>query len=637
MKQNAPGMIIFFTAVVLVSALLMLFTGSRAVSMPTENGGADLTGLDLHTEIAAVQPGGMEYYPNLYIAPGEFENAPAPRAFTDADKSQVQFGTYRVTLRLPAGGTYALRAMAINFAQRLWIDGVEQEAVGRPGEDAQSTKPAARTVLCVFTPQSETTEIVLQYANFVYRGGGEAYPLYVSEYGNIIHMEQNLLFRGCMIAGCMLTIFVFYLGMYLFFQRRPYFLAFGISCLAIAVHGLLVGQKFLTRLLPGLDWYAAMKLEYISLIVMIAAFILYIAGMFPGLLHRKGLRAYLGFCAVYLLVVLATQPSLYSWGLLLFQAVSVPYGLYIIVRLLLRMRRSREAENLLIMAGGCAFLVGILSEAYLHSRAVQIGVSGLDQPAMLAFIFANMVALAVRYARTERELMEMTELDRLKTDFINQASHDLKTPVAAMGLALQRLEDVRDEARRARFLSTARRSQGDMARLVGNMLSVARLDSGSQRYQIAPLPVEELCVKIQEKYEDVLELAGVELDVSADTQGDILCDENLLWSVLDNLVYNALRYTPRGGAIRIRAHGDGRFISLTVSDTGPGVPPEHLPRIFERGYVAGEKGGTGMGLYIVKTTIEGMGGTVAAGAAPGGGAAFTVRLPARTENFCRIT
>lgn len=632
-RRNTLGVGIFFTAVILVGALLMQFTGTGAVSVPTLGGAADLSGLDLHAQIAAVQPGGFAYYPDRHLAPGGFEGAPAPRAFTDADKFHVQTGTYRVTLRLPAGRTYALRAMAINFSQRLWIDGIEQEAVGWPGEDAAATQPAARTVLCVFTPQSDETEFVLQYSNFVYRGGGEAYPLYLSEYQNIIHMEQSLLFRACMIAGCTLTIFVFYLGLYLFFQRKPYFLAFGVSCLAIAVHSLLVGQKFLTRLLPDLGWYAAMKLEYLALVVMIAAFILYIAGMFPGLLHKKGLSAYIGFCSVFLLVVLATPPSLFSWGLPVYQAVSVPYGLYIIARLLMRMRRSRELENLLILAGGCAFLGAIIAESYLHSRAVQTGISGLDQPAMLVFIFTNMVALSVRYARTERELGEMTELNRMINDFINQASHDLKTPVAAMGLTLQRLEEVHGEQERARFLSAARRSQGDMARQVGNLLSVARLDAGSQQYKIAPLPVENLCTQIQDKYEDALELHGVELDVGADTRGKILCDQNLLWSVLDNLVYNALRYTPMGGCIRVEAHRAGEHITLTVSDTGPGIPPDHLPHIFARGYMAGDKGGTGMGLYIVKTAMEGMGGSVKVCSAPDGGAVFMLTFPAEMEKL----
>lgn len=138
----------FFAAVILVAALLMQFTGTGAVSVPTSGGAADLSGLDLHAQIAAVQPGGLPTTPPT-PCPRRVRGRPAPRAFTDADKSQVQTGTYRVTLRLPAGRTYALRAMAVNFAQRLWIDGVEQEAVGWPGEDAATTDPAARTILCV--------------------------------------------------------------------------------------------------------------------------------------------------------------------------------------------------------------------------------------------------------------------------------------------------------------------------------------------------------------------------------------------------------------------------------------------------------------------------------------------------------
>lgn len=169
-----------------------------------------------------------------------------------------------------------------------------------------------------------------------------------------------------------------------------------------------------------------------------------------------------------------------------------------------------------------------------------------------------------------------------------------------------------------------------MARQVGNLLSVARLAAGSQQYKIEPLPVEGICAQIQDKYEDALELHGVELDVGADTKGEIRCDQNLLWSVLDNLVYNALRYTPKGGSIRVKARRAGERIALTVSDTGPGFPPEHLPHIFARGYMARDKG---MGLYIVKTAMEGMGGWVEAGSAPEGGASFTLTFPAKPEKF----
>lgn len=110
-----------------------------------------------------------------------------------------------------------------------------------------------------------------------------------------------------------------------------------------------------------------------------------------------------------------------------------------------------------------------------------------------------------------------------------------------MELALQRLAEAKDEKQRSRFLSATLNNQEDMARLVGNLLWVAQPETGSLHYRIVPLPVEKLCVKIQKKYEDTLETHGVELDISTDTLGGaILCDENLLWSILDNLIYNAL-------------------------------------------------------------------------------------------------
>lgn len=637
MKTKAANTVLFFGIIALLFSAISVFTAVPSTEISVEEGGADLTGIDLSREVAAVRPERFDYYPGVYLSPGSFDGAPAPRYFTDADKSDYQYGTFRVTLRLSAGKTYAVRAMAINFSQRTWIDGVEQEPVGWPGETAKDTIPAAHEAVYVFTPGSDTTEIVMQYANFVYRGGGEPYPLYISSYQNIARLEQLSLFRACIVVGCMFTIFVFYMGMYLFFQRRGYFLAFAVSCLAVAVRSLLIGEKFLIRLWPDVSWYGAMAAEYIGLVVTVSAFILYIAGMFPGLLHKWGLRLYMGFSAAFALLSLVTPPLIYSRFLIVYQAVSVLYGIYMIVLLVRHILKHRELESALVLAGGGLFLAAIIAEAYLHSRVMRFGLSGIDQPAMMVFVFANMIALAVRYARTERELLDMTELNRMKTEFLNQASHDLKTPVAAMGLALQRLAEVKDENQRGRFVSAALKNQADMARLVGNLLSVARLETGSLRYRIAPLPMEKLCVKIQKKYEDTLEAHGVELDVSTDTLGEILCDEDLLWSVLDNLIYNALRYTQKGGVIRVMATREGERIVLVVSDNGCGILPEHLPHIFERGYMAGDKGGTGMGLYIVKTVMEGMDGSVTADNATEGGARFTLYFPAQFEKALEMT
>lgn len=131
-----------------------------------------------------------------------------------------------------------------------------------------------------------------------------------------------------------------------------------------------------------------------------------------------GLRLYMGFSAAFALLSLVTPPLIYSRFLIVYQAVSVLYGIYMIVLLVRHILKQRELESALVLAGGGLFLAAIIAEAYLHSRVMRFGLSGIDQPAMMVFVFANMIALAVRYARTERELLDMTELNRMKTEFL---------------------------------------------------------------------------------------------------------------------------------------------------------------------------------------------------------------------------
>lgn len=622
MRKHIKEITIFFMVTILIGVLFSSLIGGKTISIESAHGEADLTHLDLQKNIVSISTNGMDYYPNQLLTPDTSWEKLSAQTFVREDLFRIPYGTYRLRMHLSKDTTYAIQAMAINFAQRMWINGEEQEMIGHPADHKEAVEPSARTYLYVFTPQSDETEIVIQYANFVYRGGGEAYPLYVSQYQNIIYMEQIQLFRACIITGCLITIFIFYLGMYLFFQRRFYFFAFAISSLAIAMHSLLVGQKVFTRLLPSINWYFAMRLEYISLVIMIAAFIVYIAGMFPKLLHKKGLQCYLAFSTLYLIIILCTQPSFYSWGLYIYQVISVPYGIYVIIRFFQHILHHKDLESILITLGAVTFLSAVIIESYFHIIARQSLVYGLDQPGMLIFILSNMVALSIRYANTETKLMEMTELNRMKTEFLNQATHDLKTPIAAMDLSLQRLKEVRDEKEKAKFLSALHRSQKDMARLTGNLLSVARLDVKNTQHQLTSYSIIDLCADIQEKYEETLELSNITLDISTDTSASILCDKIHIWSIFDNLIYNAIRYTPQGGSIHIHAYQEHEHILILLSDTGPGIEVEHLPHIFERGYIADKKGGTGIGLYIVKNTMEAMQGSVRAEYVKDSGATF---------------
>jgi two-component system phosphate regulon sensor histidine kinase PhoR len=217
------------------------------------------------------------------------------------------------------------------------------------------------------------------------------------------------------------------------------------------------------------------------------------------------------------------------------------------------------------------------------------------------------------------DLTEVRRLEAMRRDFVANVSHELKTPLTSIsGYAETLLSDVPDPETTRRFLQTIVANTQRMQRLVDNLLDLARLEAGHWQPEPEPLDVAEIA---NEAWEGVTEGArnsavqfSVEIAASADT---VVVDPDALHQILTNLLENALRYTPAGGRITCRSGVDGAGIAISVTDTGSGISPEHLPRIFERFYRSDasrsrDLGGTGLGLAIVKHLVEAHGGRVSA-------------------------
>jgi len=236
-------------------------------------------------------------------------------------------------------------------------------------------------------------------------------------------------------------------------------------------------------------------------------------------------------------------------------------------------------------------------------------------------------------------LFDQTEIRRLETvrrDFVANVSHELKTPLTSIsGYAETILTDQPDPAITRRFLETILNNARRMQRLVDDLLDLSRIESG--RWQPEPEPVD-VSAAIQDVWSGLAERADagrIELAVEVDPGADALVvDPDALRQVLLNLVDNALRYSPAGGRITFRSRRQGDSLVLSVSDTGPGIAREHLPRIFERFYRADrsrsrDEGGTGLGLAIVRHLVEAHGGEVWAESERGRGTTVSCRFPAR--------
>jgi two-component system phosphate regulon sensor histidine kinase PhoR len=235
------------------------------------------------------------------------------------------------------------------------------------------------------------------------------------------------------------------------------------------------------------------------------------------------------------------------------------------------------------------------------------------------------------------DVTELRRLERMRQDFVANVSHELKTPLASIKAYTETLLDwaLHDEEVNVRFLNRIEEQADRLNQLILDLLSLARLESGHEVFHHGPLAlsaVVETCIETHRGRAEAKELS-LDLDLGpVDDATLVVADEEAVHQILDNLIDNAIKYTPEKGWVRVACKIIDQAIELTVADSGIGIPRDDLPRVFERFYRVDkarsrEMGGTGLGLSIVKHLIQSIGGEVSVDSRLGEGTKFTVLLP----------
>jgi two-component system sensor histidine kinase KdpD len=254
--------------------------------------------------------------------------------------------------------------------------------------------------------------------------------------------------------------------------------------------------------------------------------------------------------------------------------------------------------------------------------------------------FASLTAQALTRIELTREVRQaqlLRESEKLQAALLNSISHDLRTPLASITGALSSLRDdaaYLDEEARALLVNTAWEQANRLDDFVGNLLDMTRLEAGVRKVQPELCDVQDLVGVALERLGNRLEGRALCLEVP-DALPPVPMDLPLMAQALVNLLDNALKYSPLDRPITIRAEAADSELRLVVADEGPGIPEEDVARIFDKFYRAqhsAEVTGTGLGLPISKGIVEAHGGRIWAANRAGGGAVFTIVLPAASPS-----
>jgi signal transduction histidine kinase len=259
----------------------------------------------------------------------------------------------------------------------------------------------------------------------------------------------------------------------------------------------------------------------------------------------------------------------------------------------------------------------------------RVAVIGNDEMAELARAFNKMASQLEAVERKQREL------DTLRRNLIAWAGHDLRTPLASVRAIVEALADgvVEDEATRTRYLRTAQRDIGALALLIDDLFEMAQIDAGGLTLDIQSYAMTDLISDTLESFSGMAAEKEITLDGAVQPGVDpVQCDARQISRVLTNLVGNALRHTPAGGRVFVRALPAEANVLVEVRDSGEGIPAEDLPHIFEQFYRAEKSrsragGGAGLGLAIAKGLVEAHGGEVHIRSVVGRGTSVAFSLP----------
>ena len=561
------------------------------------------------------------------------------------------YATYHVmVLCPPSNEQLALKFLTIESAYRLFVNGKEILDVGNADTTAATTVPELKPAIINVVAENNKLDIVVQVSNFHNKTGGlwEVIKLGTREQ---IHAKfiMNLALEF-LVAGGLFISFVYYLILFAAFKKQYVLLFFSLVCFLISVRSLVTGEMPI-RYISNAGWEFARRMEYISLYLSLPLFALFSYHLFPKDFSRKALHIILPVSALFVALSLFAPYFIYTYPVRYYEKIlliAAFYGLFVYIKAVL----NKRPGSILFLTGFCIFLITIINDILYINLVIQT--VPLFYVGLLSFVVTLSILLSSQFSKTFSELQvankklsavndelelkndeiqeknnELKKINHELDSFVNRTSHDLRAPLnSVIGIAKVALEE-KNPATIKGYLAVQEKTLDRMKWLINDIIDFSK----NKRLHLALQEVnfEKLVHEALEDHSFMTNAQKIKKNIDIKQYEKFISDPRRVSVIINNLISNAIKYADiikEQPEITINILVADSMASIEVADNGIGIEEQHLDKIFTLFYRATSSAtGSGLGLYIIKETVEKLGGYVNLHSQKGEGTTIKISIP----------
>jgi signal transduction histidine kinase len=569
--------------------------------------------------------------------------------------------TVRIRFLLPYDEYYVISRISTGYADRIYVNGEWLQDVGDLSPESAGIL-FSPTITFIAAPVNGIIEIIHQDSNFIYHVHGlyESGILYEYIFGNDI---RKVTYTTNILLGVLISLAIISLLLFLLLHSYRPVLLFSLLCFAWFLYTGAMGAKVFITLIP---WFTDTLRIRLMLIITPATVVLMAAiinDMFPGVFHKYIIRTVVGLFSAWIIgFMLADIGFILDYGLLVCMSMAAVIVVYGIITMIKNVRKPDMLKIVFIIGFvilGYPSIRDILTYLNLNIGGINLllppfGGTNFARVGVIGFLFCQAASIFIatmnemeetkrhEQAAMERERIISNEnaalesLARMKTEYLSNISHEIKTPLTVVYGNLQEAAELLGELRVEnedvlvdsnnirRSLLKAQSEILRLSRITENSLRISAMQESREKMQI--LNTGGFFTSCAKMYSSIIQKSMNTLIIHATGNlPDIYGDADQLSQVLANLLSNANKHT-RNGVIKLNVEkADSKFVRVSIHNTGDGIPADILPKLFERGISYSD--GTGIGLTICKDIIISHGGTIEVESEPGEGTRVTFTVP----------